>query len=494
MANRPYPGFLGSAYTSQSPIFDCETLINFYPEFAESRGAKSPMAYYPTPGCEEFAMVAQVGGKAIFSTSASGGRCFAVIGQRLYEIFEDGTTTERGSVAIDSNPATITSNGDGGDQLLITAGTNAYSYDLSADTLTAVASLAGKATSGGFAYSYGLVFDQNTGTMYQSDLLDFSVFDPTNFYQRNIQADDWYAMYVTSQGQLFLPGTKTRDNYFFGNTFPLPFQAAQAGLQPDGIASTFSVCEVAGTICWLSTNTEGGYKVMAADGYTGRRISTHAIEYAISQYARVDDAIATSYTDQGHSFYLLKFPDADVTWCYDFATNLWHQRASARANGEQGAWRLTFHCFAFNRHLWLDSDSGRIYRSDVSLPYDVEERLITRERTAPAICVGHQVLDINEFEVLMQVGQGNQNEPGQTPTMALAISRDGGRTFGSYRSTSVGRVGEYRRRVRWQSNGSGRDVAFRIRMAAPIVNWRLVQAFLDLRDEQGRQIDLGRAA
>lgn len=496
----PYPGFLGGSYQSQSPILDIEDLINLYVEKSESQGAKAPAALYPTPGAEVFASVAQTGGKAAFSTAAAGGRTFGVVGARLYEILDDGSTVERGTVATGSDPATITTNGDGGQQLLITSGSNdgvggyAYSYDLLADTLTPITDLDGKATMCGFAYGYGLVFDRATGTVYLSDLFDFEVFDPTQFFQRSIGSDDWYAMYVTSWGQIFLPGTKTRDYWYNAGTFPIPFAPAQSGLQSDGIASTFAVVEAGGTIAWLGTNAEGGYEVLAAEGYRSKRISTHAVEYQISRYSRIDDCIATAYKDQGHPFLLLKFPTANVTWCYDFSIGLWHKRSTLHPDGSNTAWHLTFHCFAFNKHLWLNSESGDIYETDIAFPRDVDGRVIRRERTAPSICLNHQMLDINEFELLMQVGVGNSEDPAATPQVILQISYDGGMTWGRERVCGAGQIGNYLTRVRWQGNGSGRDVAFKIVMTDPINNWRIVNAFLDLRDEQGREVGLAAAA
>jgi hypothetical protein len=62
-------------------------------------------------------------------------------------------------------------------------------------------------------------------------------------------------------------------------------------------------------------------------GYNGQRISTHAVEWQIQQYAVLNDAIGYSYQQDGHSFYVLMFPTAQATWVFDVATGLWHERA-----------------------------------------------------------------------------------------------------------------------------------------------------------------------
>lgn len=496
-----FEAFIGGHQKSQSPIADCSTLQNLYPEFAEAPGAKSRAWLYPTPGMTRFGATAQVGGKAFFSTAASDSRVFGVTGLRLYEWAFDGTATDRGAVAADANPATICTNGAGGQQLGITAGGNFYCYDLLTNTLTQVAFLNGKATQAGFVDGYFVVFDINTGTVYQSDLLDGLVFDPANFFQRSVQADDWNALFVTSWGQIFLPGTKTRDYYYNAGTFPIPFAPAQSGIQPEGCAATFSVAEISAQICWLGTGKNGGYRVYAAGGYEAKPISSKAVEFALSRNTQqeISTAVGQAYSDQGHDFYLLTV--GTTTWCYDFATQIWHARRSFvdAITGQLGAWRARFHCFGFNKNLWLDANTGVAYHSDISFPSDVDGLVIQRQRTSPSVCFSNQMLDIGEFELKMHVGVGNpgaaaSTDPGVFPMILLEISYDGGMTWGRQRAASVGREGQYGIRVRWQGNGSGRDVAFRVTMSDPINNWRIIAAYLEVFDEQGRQLGLSRAA
>lgn len=485
-----YRGFIGPAYESQSLIASCATLYNWYLEQMEVNGAKSPAVFYPTPGFEQFASVAQITGSAIFSTAASATRCFAVVGARLYEIFADGSTTERGTVAIDDNPATICTNGDGGNQLFITSGGNGYCYDLNANTLSQVTNLNGIATMGGFLDGLFLSFDRTTSTVYLSDYYDGTVFDPVNFFQRSSRSDSWLAMWVTSWGQIFLPGAKTRDYWFNAQLEGgQPFAPTTSGTQPDGIAATFSMAENAGTLAWLQTNKDGGYQVMAAQGYRGERISNHAVEHEIATYTRVDNAIGETYTARGHKFYLLTFPTPGVTWCVDLDSGTWHKRSTRdAASGTRMAWRARFHCFAFNKHLWVDAQSGKIWEADETFPLDVDGLTIDRERTAPSICNGHERLYFGTFELLMQTGIGNQTGVGTDPVVGLSLSDDGGMTWGSERAQPAGRIGAFKTRVKWERNGSARDRAARIRVSDPVYPWAIVDCFWAIQNPQGQDV------
>ncbi len=435
MPGQPFDAFLGGWGKSQSDLANCATLQNLFLEASDTVGAKAPGVFYPSPGFELFGSVPQVQGKAFFSTAADESRVFAVVGLRLYEYFADGSALERGTVAVDGNPAQISWNGSGGQQLGICAGGNFYCYDLVGNVLTQVVALNGAATQVGFISGYFLVFDILTGTVNQSDLYDGTTFDPANFFQRNVQADDWAAMYVMSWGQIFLPGTKTRDTYYNAGTFPIPFAPTTAGIQPDGCAATYSVKECGKQIAWLGTTAQGGYRWYAATGYEAQGISNKAVDFAFSRYTaqEISSAIGESYSDHGHDFYLMKLPDA--TWVFDFTTGQFAQwrTFTDAVSGVLGPWKATFHAFGFSKHLWLDADSGMSYRSDHLLPYDIGGLVIQRQRTTPSICRGNQVLDIGELELKCQVGIGNggaalPTDPGYDPVVVLEISVDGGRT------------------------------------------------------------------
>ncbi len=470
-----YPEFIASSYKSQSPISDQEELINLYVEQMEAAGATGRAALYPTPGFKEFFSVNTVGGRANF---AQGGRAFVVMGAQFYEFFRDGSTIARGSaMAIDSNPATICSNGDGGGQLLVTSGGSAYVYDLTANTLTLIPDL--PATQGGSLYGYFLAFDINTSTVRMSDLLDGTTWDPTQFFQRTLGTDPWTAMLVTPYGQILLVGSQTGGFWYNNGAFPIPFAPDPSGLIEEGIASTFSVKQAGKSTCWLSTNKNGGYAVQSATGYTPKRISDHAFEYQVSRYDHVDDCLGETYEDQGHQFYLLTFPSAKVTWCYDFNTGKWHKRGTWISERQMfDSWRPTWHCFAFGKHLMADRQSDTVYEMDIAFTGDVEGRMIRRLRRAPALVNQNRRIFFDEFELLMEVGLGSPGiTAGYDPQIMMRYSNDGGLTWGNYHQASVGLIGQFGIRVRWKALGQGRKRVFEVSMTDPIP-WRISEAFI----------------
>lgn len=467
-------GFVGGWYSGKNPVSAVETLINWFPSAVETPGGSVPVELLPCPGLRTLASSGVGGGRGAW---AGDGRCFVVFGNTLYELDASWTLTSRGTMAYDANPATISTNGDAGNQLLITSGGNAYVYDLVANTLTLV--ITGDCLQGGVVDGYGVVF--GNGQIRISDLFDLSTWDPTQFAQRSIQPDLWQAMLVDPYGYINLIGSKTGESWTNQGLFPFPFAPERSGSLEEGIAAPFSLAQAGKRKVWLSTNANGGYQVMAARGFEAQRISHHALEAAIAGYGVVSDAFGQTYEHEGHAFYLLTFPTEDVTWCYDFTTGLWHQRASW-TNGAFTAWRAAFHCFAFGKHLAVDAAGTAVYEITDAVSTDAGGGPMVRERQFYAGGLEQAPVFFDWLGIRCQTGVGLASGSAEdvAPQLMLAVSDDYGRTFGVERFAPVGERGDYGQMCQWWLLGQAVGRVYRLRASAA-VPFRLSAAYQKVR-------------
>lgn len=415
------------------------------------------------------------------------GREFAVIGNILYEIALGGRTTPRGTVAIDSNPATIHSNGDGGGQLFITSGGNGYYYTLSTNTLTQITALNGKATMGDMIDGYFLAFDASTSTWYISDLLDGATWDPTQFVQRSSQGDPWVSLKVSGP-YIYLLGDQTSEVWYDAGSFPIPFAKHSSGNMPYGCAAPFSPEIVGGAITWLGKTANGQGVVLRTSGFAPEVISTYATQVAFSGYSSLSDAVGDTYEDLGHTFYLLTFPAANATWCWDSELRLWHERGTWISESMQfDAWRPLFHAMAFNEHRMLDRSTGNVYRMSSDVGTDVDGRPLRRVRRAPGLVYENQRLFYPGFELDVEPGVGLTTGQGSNPQVMLRLSNDGGHTWGTEQMRTLGAIGNYQTRVRWLRCGSARRRVFEVSISDP-VPLRITNAYLtDFQAPAGAQ-------
>lgn len=473
-----YPGFIGPAYQSSSYMADSETLINLYPEKNESPNAPTPYVLLPTPGFTELDEVAEGPGRGSISIGALE---YFVSGFRLYE--RSGMTiTARGTVASDTNPATLSWNGVAGGQLFVTSGGIGYILDLSTFVLTTV--LASGATMGAYLDGYFLSIDAATGVLRISDLLDGLVWDPTQIATRSQAPDPWVALTVI-RAEIWLLGSRTSEVWANAGSFPFPFEPIPGALLEQGIAAPFSLSRDVSPLCWVSANAQGARMVLMAQGYQGVRISTHAIERSLTDCATVENVTSFSYQEQGHTFYVLTCPD-DATWAYDPAVG-WGQRAYWNTlTSEWEPIRVRTHVYtAAGEHLMQDRASGALYRMGLDLYTDVDGSLMRRERTPPRLSAPGQVrFTVPWIQLIMDVGVGvlgaSTTDPSVNPAAMLQTSRDGGKTWGPERTAAIGRLGEYSTRVFWNQCGQARNRVDRFRFAAacPI---RLVDAEIEVQ-------------
>ncbi len=483
----PYPGFIGPSYVSQSPISDCEDLINWYVEVMESEGAKNRMALYPTPGLSEVASSSLSPVRAMF---AQNGRCFVVIGYGFFELESNWVLTQRGTITADTNPATICSSGVAGNELFITSGGSGYIYDLTADTLSSA--IAGLSVSmGAYLDGYFIALDTTNQRVRISAYLDGTTWDATQYRVRSLAGDNWVSMTVVHR-EIWLFGNQTYEIWYNAGTSPFPFAPIQGQAYNQGNYAPYSMSQVGESVAWLSANSQGQGVVMLSDQYAPRRISNHAVEFSIQAFARagtdVTDATAFTYQEDGHIFYCLSFDTANITWAYDHTAStmlgypVWHKRGTwatdALAHPARfDAWAPKFYCNAFGYNLVGDRSSGTVYKMGINLYSDRDSLAIRRVRRAPHVNQDKRVLVYSEFELDLETGVGLSSGQGSDPTVMMRYSDDGGRSWSNEMWASAGAIGVYSTRVQFTQLGSARDRVFEVAVSDP-VPWRITNAYL----------------
>lgn len=450
--------------------------MNWYAEIVESPSVHVA-AYLPTPGLTIFGTCGAGPIRAIF---AQDGRAFAVSGNALYEFFWDGTSINRGALAADVLPASISSNGSAGNQLFVVSGGSGYIYDLTTNVLTLIADAdfpQGSAAMGAFFDGFFLVLVKNSRTFQFSALEDGTSWDPLDVAQKSITSDNIRAMVVSpAQRLLFLLGSRTTEIWSdVGGDFP--FAPVGGALFNHGIGSPFSWATGDAGLYYVEESENGGrvaYKVSGAAGIA--RVSTHAVEYAWRQYETILDAVSWTYQEQGHRFWVIYFPSGDDTWVYDEATQMWHQRGTWDGILFHAQTQL-FHGYIFDKHIVGSRVDGTLYTQSASIFTDAGTT-VRRERLIPAIQSDGKMIAFGDLVLYLDVGIGLQVGQGSDPSMMFRSSNDGGHTFGNERVVSAGMVGQYRARVRLSRNGQSRRRSWKFAVSDP-VPWALCEGYVD---------------
>jgi hypothetical protein len=268
-----------------------------------------------------------------------------------------------------------------------------------------------------------------------------------------------------------------------GTDFPL--QRIQGAFNEIGCVAAFSIAKLDNSLFWLGTDARGQGIVYKANGYTGQRVSTHAIEYAIAQYGNISDALAYTYQQEGHGFYVLTFPSANATWVYDAATQAWHERAGL-VNGAFTRHRSNCQCNFGGETIVGDFENGNIYKYSLEIYADngAPQKWLRSWRAIPT---GQNTLKrtaqhslqldaesgvgLNGFtteQVFLLITQAGDNlitENGDyiasditssviaDPQVMLRWSDDGGHNWSNEHWTSMGGIGRFGQRIMWRRLG-----------------------------------------
>jgi hypothetical protein len=249
-------------------------------------------------------------------------------------------------------------------------------------------------------------------------------------------------------------GTDSVEVWYDSGATDFPLQRIQGAFNEIGCVSAFSVAKLDNGLFWLGTDARGQGIVYRANGYTGVRVSTHAIEYAIAQYGNISDAIAYTYQQEGHAFYVLTFPSGNATWVYDVSTQVWHERAGFD-NGEFMRHRSNCQCNFGGNILVGDFENGNIYRFDLDVYADnggIQKWL----RSWRALPTGQNNLKRTAHHSLQldcETGVGLNDGQGSDPQVMLRWSDDGGHTWSNEHWSPIGKIGAYGHRTFWRRLG-----------------------------------------
>ena len=248
---------------------------------------------------------------------------------------------------------------------------------------------------------------------------------------------------------------QTESDYDIGG-FPFPLAPLPSGFAEQGCAAPFALNNIDNAIFLIGARNDQGQGIAyRTSGSTFQRISTHAVETAWQQYPKISDAVSFAYQENGHTFWVVTFPSAQATWCYDVATGLWHRRGFWNVmNGTFQAALPFCHTFNFGKHLVGDRASGKTYVMSSPTQTGGGWNFVTdngapirRLRRAPHIASEHQWMRMSELEIYVETGLGPEpplrdgagNARG--PQLFLRMSRDSGHTYGGTHVKDCGLAG-----------------------------------------------------
>jgi len=442
--------FLGSSYLARSTNAAANRCVNLFPE-AVSEGGKEAGYLLRAPGLELKLTVGAGPIRGLWARKSGAGSFYVVSGTKLYALSSlAGPATEVGTVS-GVGPVSIADNGT---QLFIACDGPSYIYNTSTSAFQQITDPDFPGAGTVYYLDGYFVFNEpDTQRIWVTSLLDGTAVDPLDFASAEGSPDGVVAIAVDHR-ELWVYGTDSIEVWYNAALPDFPFERIQGAFNEIGCAAPFSIAKLDNTLFWLGADSRGAGIVYKNAGYSGMRISTHAIEFAIQGYSTISDAIAYTYQQEGHAFYVLTFPTANATWVYDVSTGSWHERAGF-VGGEFTRHRSNCHCNFNGTTLVGDFENGNIYAFSLDVFQDngAVQKWLRSWRALPTgrnnlkRTTQHSLQFDAEAGIGLNVGQGSD------PEVMLRWSDDGGHTWGNEHWNKMGKLGEYGYRTIWRRLG-----------------------------------------
>jgi hypothetical protein len=464
--------FIGPSYTLRSFNADCQKTVNLYPDVNEMGNGKSNIFLTGTPGLKEVIIpestVSTNTIRAMFVNAKDD--LYIVSGYAFIKIVYDPSTDEYlqtviGNLNTNTGYVSIAENGL---EIAIVDGDYYYLYNYDEETFSQYTPL-GWLGSDYVVYfsSYFVFFKRNSRQFYWSAPLDGTKLDPLSFATKEGSADNIVSLLPINQ-MLWIFGSKSIEIYYNSGNADAPFATMDGGFIQFGCSSPKSVAVVNNLPFWLGRDNNGAGTIYTCNSsYQPVRISNFAVEYFIQNQDIITDAVAYTYQQEGHYFYVINFPSGNTTWVYDTTTQMWHERQYFNKNtGQPERHRSQLHAFYNNKHLVSDYSKNIIYNMSLNY-YDDNGDEIQRIRRSPHQFGGElQRLAFKEFQLDLEVGTPNIEN--KAFKIMMRYSNDGGKTWSSWLENTLGQPGNFRKRVIWRRCGLARDRVWEVMVSDPV--------------------------
>lgn len=433
------------SYRLRSTPASTARLVNVYAEQLPP-DAKTPLILSRAPGIRDYVTA---GAGPIRGMHTFNGDPYIVSGTTLYRGAIDGSLTVIGtipgvgSVSMDHNV----------DYLVIVSEPDAYYTD--GVTVTQITDA--DFTSRGAKYvrfldNYMVFMEPDSGRIFWSDVGSVTSFDSLNFVTAEGAPDNNVGIESDHQQMIALGETSLQILQFTDNGL----EPTINGFAELGCFNGDTVAKLDNSIFWVANNST----VVRLNGATPVRMSTHPIEQFLST-VDVSTLRAYSYDQDGHFFYVL----CCSTGCFvfDAVTNEWHERATY----PEDYYRWQYHCVAHGRQYVGDFFGNEVGYFSPTIYSDIG--ILQRcEWTYQPIYSENKTAVHHSIEIVLEVGVGLTLNQGSDPELMLAYSNDGGKTWVNLPNKKIGKMGEYRTRVRWFGLGSAPQRVYRAAVSDPI--------------------------
>lgn len=315
-------------------------------------------------------------------------------------------------------------------ELVVTRGQTAYSYNGANLAAIAFPDSANVTSVAGVIGGLFVYVRADSDRYYWSAVLDGRTISALDYATAESGPDRLRDVVVVGDN-MYLLGQDTIEVWFITGELTLPFSRISQRTVRMGVIATGCAVEMDNALHFISDD-RSVYRFSDVP----EKVSDHSIDERITQSTTQS---VFSFKYQGHNFLCLRLSQG--TWCLDAATKGWCERQT------------------YGLSNWIvgsaaNTDTGPIFGSAVGndiLEFDGNVEGLSRVQRI--FSAGFPVLGGSVPVDLLEVEGNFGNTAADEQILQMRFSRDGGASWSTWRTASMGATGEYRKRARFRRLG-----------------------------------------
>jgi hypothetical protein len=463
--------FLGQSYEGRTPYVSAQRSINLMFEKAPE-DASSVGTMVTTPG--EVAWATAGSGAGARGIHVMYNELYVIYGDTLYHIDTGGTTTTIGIVE-GTERVVIANNGT---QMVIVSDEKTYYYTRTTSTFAQITDTSFlQATSVAYLDGYFVFTQYQTNQWFISPLMDditgevdFTAFDATDRARAFTSPGNCVAVVADHKELWFFKEDDFIEIWQNTGEADFPFSRLGGAYIQRGCKLKHTITQNDNTLIWVGEDNI----IYRANGYIPERVSNFAVENEIASASFTNDMFAQTWEERGHKLYGIWLPSEGKTLILDIGTGLWHERQSFG----YGYWRVNGIAKCYGKWVVTDSESSTVGELD----FDVFQEYGSLKQ---AIRIGQTIqaegawFSLDRFEVFCEAGVGLISGQGSDPKIGLSLSKNHGKSYGTQKVRSLGKMGDYTERAVWRQQGLYKQVTPKVLISDPVRRY-IVDAYAEI--------------
>ena len=451
MPRIPLPIPIGS-YLSEVLPLSAQRVINWIPVVSESPALNSSILLQ-RHGLSNFA---DTQNGACRGQHVMSGVHFSVNGNSLFTTSDSGVSTNLGAI---SGSKRVVMADNGTLLVIVVPGGNAYVWN--GTNLTEIADPDFQTSDTVTFYRGFFVFTTTDGKqIFTSNLNQPLVFDALDF--GSAEGDpDRIVTQILNNDELTVLGEETSEVFKLSGGAGFPLQIIPGAFGQKGAHSKYGVVAFDNTFLFIGGGENERTAVWRKTSSSNSvKISDNAIDTLIQEFTKeeIAEAFWTTYSQRGQLLAILTINSSRIpgrTFVYNGTASAFSGKQAwfeYQTGVTDAPWRVNSIVKAYDKFLVGDSEDGRIGFIDKDVNEDYGDVMFRQMSTQPFSQNGVSVF-YSEFEATFESGVGLTTGQGEDPVVRMDFSDDGGRTFSSEFSRSIGKIGRYNQRAIWRRQG-----------------------------------------